>query len=878
MRQRAGEGQNTNILVALSPYPGRRWTVSHTFDYLDPEHELELAKTALENGATFMITVGVTLHDPDARVVITPEDADQDAPGHQYPVDGDFGLLGDLGSLTFTVTGSDNVTEDTYELVLRSPYSDCVIEDIESLTITGEWERDCFSIYHTGRGYGRYYGFEMADEGQVTIDLATDDDWHLLVRRGGEDGVTTVDDIVALAATTSTPAGHFPTSINAILSEGSYVVEVVRDRAYNPGEFTLTITGDQVVTTGDDHLASLSLSGVSVDFDPEVQEYTLSDVDAALTSATVTAAARAAEQGAVVTIRLADGTENPTGNQVSLDADGETEFQVVVTAPNETDERVYRITLVQDALLDATLSSLSLTGITLTGFDPGVAEYTVEAGDTITTTTVNAAASETGSGATVDITPCDADPSDGCDVELEADGETEVVIAVTAGNGIDRQVYRVNVDQPARHEAALSRLTFSGLNLDHFDPAVFSYFIDLTPARPTETTVDAEAAHAVLGATVNITPEDSGTAHGYQVELDASGQTVIEVAVTAADGVNTNVYRVVIFPGFILDGPRGRVGGIWSDGATMWVTDRIGGKLSAHVLATGKRDASQDIARPSGNRVSDAIWSDGTTMWIVDSYEVPLRVVAYSWPDMTRESAKDFTLLDSPWAALARDMWSDGTTMWIAEGVVGGVRAYHLKDDPMTTGVDEYGTVNNDLGIFPVVESRYTLGLTSDGETMWVAVSYQDHHALVAYQLSSLTRDPRRDIPLAPHNSRPWDLWTDGTTMWVLDLYYSGNGAVFRYRYRHDASGLAITGTVATGNTLTADTSGVSDGNGIPSDVTYTYRWQRLGSNSQWEDIASETGSTYTVVATDVGASLRVCATFADTAGYVEELCSDAVS
>ena len=85
------------------------------------------------------------------------------------------------------------------------------------------------------------------------------------------------------------------------------------------------------------------------------------------------------------------------------------------------------------------------------------------------------------------------------------------------------------------------------------------------------------------------------------------------------------------------------------------------------------------------------------------------------------------------------------------------------------------------------------------------------------------------------------------------------------------ATGLpAISGTAQVGETLTADTSGIADADGLDS-VTFAYRWQ-----SDSADISGATDSTYTPVVDDVGKAVSVTVTFTDDAGNEEELTSAA--
>ena len=79
-----------------------------------------------------------------------------------------------------------------------------------------------------------------------------------------------------------------------------------------------------------------------------------------------------------------------------------------------------------------------------------------------------------------------------------------------------------------------------------------------------------------------------------------------------------------------------------------------------------------------------------------------------------------------------------------------------------------------------------------------------------------------------------------------------------------------ISGTVQVGETLTADTSGIADADGL-DDVAFTYRW--LADNAA---IAGATGSTYTLADADEGKAITVQVTFTDDGGNDETLTSAA--
>ena len=79
-----------------------------------------------------------------------------------------------------------------------------------------------------------------------------------------------------------------------------------------------------------------------------------------------------------------------------------------------------------------------------------------------------------------------------------------------------------------------------------------------------------------------------------------------------------------------------------------------------------------------------------------------------------------------------------------------------------------------------------------------------------------------------------------------------------------------ISGTAQVGQTLTADTSGISDA-GVLGNMTYGYQW--LADDTE---IDGATGSTYTLQVSDNGKVIKVRVTFTDDAGNEESLTSAA--
>ena len=213
---------------------------------------------------------------------------------------------------------------------------------------------------------------------------------------------------------------------------------------------------------------------------------------------------------------------------------------------------------------DASLSALSLSGLTLSpAFNAGTTLYTAEAGAALTTVTV--APTTTIAVAEVEILPADADSATaGHQVTLDASGDTPVTITVTAGDGTTEQRYWVVISRAADSTAIpsdttparLSGLALSGLGTISFAPETTRYQLSAQPGL-SETTVVVGRAEA--GATVEVLTirsdettlafdraDADDSVAGHQATLSGSGDTLILVRVTSADGLRQDSYVVLV--------------------------------------------------------------------------------------------------------------------------------------------------------------------------------------------------------------------------------------------------------------------------------------------------------------------------------------------
>ena len=197
---------------------------------------------------------------------------------------------------------------------------------------------------------------------------------------------------------------------------------------------------------------------------------------------------------------------------------------------------------------DATLSALSLSGITLdqtfTAGAAGTATTSFTATTTASSTTVTATATQSGGSSDVVITPADADTTTtGHQVTLATDAATVITVVVTSTNGNSTRTYTITVTRQAvSSDATLSDLTVDGTSVDGFAAADTSYTVTVD-GDTTQVTVAATASDA--NATVEIAPADADTGTGgHQVDL-AGGSNEVAVTVTAEDDT-TKVYTVTV--------------------------------------------------------------------------------------------------------------------------------------------------------------------------------------------------------------------------------------------------------------------------------------------------------------------------------------------
>ena len=169
--------------------------------------------------------------------------------------------------------------------------------------------------------------------------------------------------------------------------------------------------------------------------------------------------------------------------------------------------------------------------------------------------------------------------------------------------------------------------------------------------------------------------------------------------------------------------------------------------------------------------------------------------------------------------------------------------------------------------------ATYTLPGSDNAITWSLLGDDSDDFSLTGSSATSrylrFTSSPNYEDPTDADTDNQYDVTiqaSDGTNTSILQV------TVFVTNVVHDADELpVIIGTAQVGETLTADTSGIANVDGLDN-ATYSYQWL----SSRDTEIEGATSSTYTLQASDEGKVITVRVTFTDDAGYEETLTSEA--
>ena len=326
------------------------------------------------------------------------------------------------------------------------------------------------------------------------------------------------------------------------LSVGSNVitVEVTAEDGNTTRTYTVTVSR-AAPPSMDAALSSLALSGVDLGtFSPGTTSYTAQVVNSvSRTSVTPTLS----DSGASYVIKLGGATDADGVIALSV---GSNVITVEVTAEDGNTARTYTVTVTRASpptpgqlSSDASLSSLTLSGIGFGTFDSTTTSYTAQVVNSVTQTMVTPTLSDSGASYVIKLGGVvDADGVIALSV-----GSNVITEEVTAEDGNTARTYTVTVTRAAllSTDAKLSALTLSGVDFGTFDSTTVSY--TTTVANDvSQTTVTPTVNHSGASYVIKL----NGTIDSGGVIPLSVGSNTITIEVTAEDGNGSLVYTLEV--------------------------------------------------------------------------------------------------------------------------------------------------------------------------------------------------------------------------------------------------------------------------------------------------------------------------------------------
>ena len=641
------------------------------------------------------------------------------------------------------------------------------------------------------------------------------------------------------------------------LGQNVITIEVTAEDDTTTNTYTVTVTRALPPST-DATLKALTLSDVNIGaFSSGTTSYTAS-VANSVSRTTVMPTVN--DSGATHVIKLGGVTDSD--GIISL-AVGSNVITVVVTAEDDIATGTYTVTVTRAAppSSDATLKSLGLSNVSIGTFSSIITSYTASVANSVSQTTVTPTVNH--SGATYVIKLDGVTDSDGV-IPLSV-GQNVITIQVTAEKGQTTGEYTVTVTRadPPSIDATLKTLTLSGVNFGAFSSDTTSY--------------TASVANGVTHTTVTPTLNDSEAIYvvklGGMTDADGTvsltvGSNVITVEVTAEDGSTKRTYSVTVTraapvstQGSVPDTPDQPVGtAVFVGGVDLEWNDVPGAdSYDVQLFRNGQwadlpGDGVEITFYGAGAIISEL--DPGSTHW----FQVRARNAHGSsdWSNFRQVGSTNQSALgkrarpDNAPASGAPVI--DGTAQ-VGESLTADTTG--IEDD---NGLDRvqfrFQWVSNDgsadTDIASATDSTYTLAPNDEGKTIKVRVAFTDRggyaESLTGVGTELVTSSAQANPAPTPEPAQ-----------------------------NSPATGApTISGTPQVGQTLTADTSGISDSDGL-TNVTYGYQWVANDGTSD-TDIAGATDSTYILVAADEGGTIKVQVSFTDDAANAESLTSAATA
>lgn len=330
-------------------------------------------------------------------------------------------------------------------------------------------------------------------------------------------------------AGTTSPAGDY--SIYA-----GYVASPNYSATYVDGVLTI------LPVSHDASLSNITLAGLSLSptFDSATTFYEADAGDA--NSVTITPTAN--EAHAILTI---NGDAATSGSAKTYSLNGGTNYlQVNVTAEDGTTTNSYVVLVSKNRAVDANLTSLSIGGNPVPGFDPNVTTYALSVPNTTASVTVGAILSDPRGMISLNVNGTPVEGGAESPVNL-VEGDNVIKVKVRAENPSVTKTYTINVHRVEKNnDPTLASLTLSPVSLlvsTSSTPTTLSYTTTVDPALNSISIVPT-AKYALSVIKINGNIAQSGVVSD-PVPLTGTA-TIVNVVVTAPDGTTTKTYKITV--------------------------------------------------------------------------------------------------------------------------------------------------------------------------------------------------------------------------------------------------------------------------------------------------------------------------------------------
>ena len=400
----------------------------------------------------------------------------------------------------------------------------------------------------------------------------------------------------------------------------------------------------------------------------------------------------------------------------------------------------------------------------------------------------------------------------------------------------------------------------------------------------------------------------------FENALDNDSNNVYEVIVTANDGTDTTTQAISVTVDNVNDNTTAVTTVVATDADGTTPTYSIaGGTDAARFAIDGGTGALTFIAAPDYEVPTDSdvnntyqVIVEATDGTNTDSQTITVTVdnVNDNTPDITSDGGGATAAINvnenttAVTTVVATD--ADGTTPTYS--IAGGTDAARFTIDGGTGALTFIAAPDYEVPTDSDVNNTYqviveaTDGTNTDSQTITVTVdNVNDNTTAVTtvvatdadgttptYSIAGGTDAARFAIDggtgaltfiAAPDYEVPTDSNTNNTYQVIVEATDGTNTdsqtiTVTVDNVNEAPSGIpSITGTATQGQTLTADTSGISDPDGLG---VFSYQWQRsFDSGVTWNDVGAG-AQTYLLGAGDVGAILRVQVSYTDGGGFAE--------